>query len=200
MKRIISLALAVMVAISLSGCYTKERIDGATPPPSASAVPPQATVGLATEKPTPPPETEPEESPKLSAEPSQEPEEKPSAEPSEEPEEKPSAKPSKKPVQEPKEEITAGQRNALEAARSYLRYAAFSYQGLIEQLEYEGYTKEEAKYGADHCGADWKEQAVKCAKSYLSFSTFSRQELIRQLEFEGFTHEQAVYGVEKNGY
>ena len=188
MKRIISLALAVMVAISLSGCYTKERIDGAPPPPSASSVPPQATVGLATEKPTPPPETEPEESPKLSAK------------PSEEPEEKPSAKPSKKTVQEPKEEITAGQRNALEAARSYLHYAAFSYQGLIEQLEYEGYTKEEAKYGADHCGADWKEQAVKCAKSYLSFSTFSRQELIRQLEFEGFTHEQAVYGVEKNGY
>ena len=77
---------------------------------------------------------------------------------------------------------------------------AFSRSGLIKQLEYEGYTKEEATYAVDHCGADWKEQAAKSAASYLRTMSFSRDGLIKQLEYEGFTHEQAVYGVEQNGY
>lgn len=72
---------------------------------------------------------------------------------------------------------------------------AFSYEGLIEQLEYEGYSNSEAKYAADNCGADWYEQAVKCAENYLDVMSFSRSELIDQLEYEGFTHDQAVHGV-----
>ena len=95
---------------------------------------------------------------------------------------------------------TTGEKNALRAANNYLNFTAFSYNGLIDQLKFEGYTAEEAKYGADHCGADWMEQAVKSAESYLEYSAFSREGLIDQLEFEGFTHEQAVYGVEQNGY
>ena len=86
---------------------------------------------------------------------------------------------------------------ALKSAESYLRSSAFSYTGLIEQLEYEGFSNEDATYAADHCGADWKEQAVKSAESYLKYSSFSKSGLIDQLEFEGFTHEQAVYGVEQ---
>lgn len=77
---------------------------------------------------------------------------------------------------------------------------AFSKEGLIEQLEYEGYSYSEAKYAADNCGANWKEQAAKCAANYLSHMSFSRQGLIEQLEYEGFTHEQAVYGVTQAGY
>ena len=77
--------------------------------------------------------------------------------------------------------------------------SAFSYEGLIEQLEYEGFTPDEAEYGVDNCNANWKEQAVKKAASYLRSSSFSRSELIDQLEYEGFTYEQAVYGVEQNG-
>jgi len=96
--------------------------------------------------------------------------------------------------------LTMGQKNALKKADSYLSFSAFSYKGLVEQLEFEGFTSEEAKYAADNCGADWNEQAAKKAKSYLSFSSFSRDGLIEQLEFEGFTHEQAVYGVEAVGY
>jgi SOS response regulatory protein OraA/RecX len=96
--------------------------------------------------------------------------------------------------------VTMGQQNALEKAKSYLAYTAFSYKGLIEQLEFEGFTHDEAVYGVDNCDADWKEQATKKAKSYLDYSSFSRQGLIDQLEFEGFTHEEAVYGVEANGY
>lgn len=96
--------------------------------------------------------------------------------------------------------VTVGQQNALEKAKSYLAYTAFSYEGLIEQLEFEGFSHEEAVYGVDNCAADWKEQAAKKAKSYLDYSSFSRQGLIDQLEFEGFTYEEAVYGVEANGY
>lgn len=96
-------------------------------------------------------------------------------------------------------EPTVGEKNALKSAKSYLDFSAFSRSGLIKQLEFEGYTHDEAVYGVDNVGADWNEQAVKSAKSYLDFSSFSRSGLIKQLEFEGFTHEQAVYGVEQNG-
>ena len=94
---------------------------------------------------------------------------------------------------------TKAQENALKSAQSYLRFSAFSRNGLIKQLEYEGFTHEQAVYGVDNVGADWNEQAVKSAESYLKYSAFSRKGLIEQLEYEGFTHEQAVYGVDQNG-
>lgn len=95
---------------------------------------------------------------------------------------------------------TTGEKNALKTAQNYLDFMPFSYSGLIDQLEYEGYTHSEAVYGADNCGADWNKQAEKCAANYLAFMSFSRQELIEQLEYEGFTNSQAVHGVEANGY
>ena len=58
------------------------------------------------------------------------------------------------------------QRNALEKAKDYLDFSAFSYTGLIGQLEYEGFSTEDATFGADNCGADWNEQAAKKAQSY----------------------------------
>lgn len=105
-------------------------------------------------------------------------------------------------VEQPQETSapTIGQQNALKSAKQYLEISAFSYNGLVSQLEYEQYTHEEAVYAVDNCGADWNEQAVKSAKQYLDISAFSRDGLIEQLEYEGFTHEQAVYGVEQNGY
>lgn len=109
------------------------------------------------------------------------------------------------PIQQPSDSdssntLTTGQKNALSTAKSYLSCSAFSYQGLVSQLEYEKYSHEDAVYGADNCGADWNEQAAKSAASYLGSSAFSRDSLIEQLEYEGFTHEQAVYGVGANGY
>jgi hypothetical protein len=95
---------------------------------------------------------------------------------------------------------TIGEKNALSQALSYLRAMPFSYNGLIEQLEYEGYSHEEAVYGADNCGADWNEQAALKAQSYLDSMPFSREGLIEQLEYEGFTRAQAEYGVEAVGY
>lgn len=117
----------------------------------------------------------------------------------EKPAEKPTEKPTEKATEKPADSMTVSQKNALKSAESYLRYSSFSYTGLIEQLEYEKYSHEDAVYAVDHCGADWNEQAVKKAKSYLDYSSFSRDGLIEQLEYEGFTHEQAVYGVEQNG-
>lgn len=97
-------------------------------------------------------------------------------------------------------DMTMGQKNALQQAESYLSHMAFSYDGLVKQLEYEKYSREDAVYAVDHCGANWNEQAAKKAESYLSHMAFSRDSLIKQLEYEGFTHEQAIYGVEANGY
>ena len=95
---------------------------------------------------------------------------------------------------------TTGQKNALSTALQYLSVLSFSRSGLIDQLEYEGFTNEEAVYAVDNCGADWNEQASKCAKHYLELMPFSRQELVDQLLYEGFTQSQAEYGVSQNGY
>ncbi|MDD3818847.1 MAG: Ltp family lipoprotein [Actinomycetota bacterium] len=95
---------------------------------------------------------------------------------------------------------TLGEKNAALKAKDYLAYAPFSYSGLVEQLEFEGFTHEEAVYGVDRCGADWNEQAALKAKDYLDYSAFSRTELIAQLEFEGFTKQQAEYGAQAVGY
>lgn len=95
---------------------------------------------------------------------------------------------------------TFGQENALRSAKSYLSLTSFSWSGLVKQLEFEGYTHDEAVFAANSCGADWNEQAAKAAKSYLQITSFSRSGLIDQLEYEGFTHDQAVYGAVKAGY
>lgn len=89
-----------------------------------------------------------------------------------------------------------GNAGAKAKAESYLNSSAFSYTGLIHQLEYEGFSTDEATYGADNCGANWKEQALKKAKSYLNSSAFSYSGLQHQLEYEGFTEDEAQYGVD----
>jgi colicin import membrane protein len=90
---------------------------------------------------------------------------------------------------------TSDQRNARESAESYLRFSAFSRTGLIEQLEYEGYSFEDASYAVDAVEVDWFEQAVKSADSYLEYSSFSRDGLLDQLLYEGFTQAEAAFGV-----
>ena len=95
--------------------------------------------------------------------------------------------------------VSVSKQNALKRAQSYLRYSAFSRKRLIEQLEYENYSNEDATYAADNVGADWNAQALKKAQSYLNYSAFSRKKLIEQLEYEGFTSEQSNYGVNNVG-
>ena len=95
---------------------------------------------------------------------------------------------------------TIGQKNARESAESYLSFSAFSRQGLIEQLEFEEYSTEDAEYAVDAVGVDWNEQAAKSAEAYLEFSAFSKQGLIDQLVFEGYSKAEAEYGVKAVGY
>ena len=84
------------------------------------------------------------------------------------------------------------QLNALGTAENYLDFTSFSREGLIDQLEYEGYTTEDATWAVDNVGADWNEQALQSAKDYLDYTAFSYSGLIGQLEYEGFTTEQAT--------
>ena len=94
---------------------------------------------------------------------------------------------------------TVSESNARKSAESYLKYQAFSRKGLITQLEFEGFSNQDATYGTDSLNADWNEQAAKSAASYLEYQAFSRKGLITQLEFEGFTSAQAEYGVSTTG-
>ena len=89
-----------------------------------------------------------------------------------------------------------GRTEAYETAVSYLSFMPFSHDGLIEQLEFEHYSSEDAKWAADNCGADWDEQAIKMARSYVDLMPFSRNGLIDQLSYEKFTYEQAKLGAD----
>ena len=112
----------------------------------------------------------------------------------------PTSTPTSTPTSEPTPEVPLEYSNALSKAHDYLDFSSFSYTGLVEQLEFEGFSTEAATYAVDNCGADWNEQAAAKAQSYLDFSSFSRQGLVDQLIFEGFTAEQAEYGVTAVGY
>lgn len=94
---------------------------------------------------------------------------------------------------------TVSQRNARLKAARYLEYSAFSRSGLIDQLEFEGFSTADSTYGTDAIKANWAAQAARKAKQYLEYSPFSREGLIRQLEFEGFTTAEATYGVSQTG-
>ncbi len=96
-------------------------------------------------------------------------------------------------------ELTRAQENAIGQAEDYLDFGAFSRSGLIEQLEFEGYSKKDATFAVGYIKVDWNEQAAKKAEEYLDFQNFSRSGLIEQLEFEGFTTKQATYGVNQTG-
>lgn len=94
---------------------------------------------------------------------------------------------------------TVSQKSAIRKADLYLSTMPFSRESLIKQLEFEGFSTDDATYGVDALSVDWNEQASKKAKQYLDIMGYSRSGLIEQLEFEGFTSEQAEFGVTANG-
>lgn len=103
--------------------------------------------------------------------------------------------------EEPKKPtMTMSQQNALREAQDYLNYTAFSRKGLIEQLEFGGYSNADATFAVDSVNADWNQQAAIMAQDYLDYTSFSRQGLVDQLVFSGFTKEQAEHGVTQVGY
>lgn len=96
--------------------------------------------------------------------------------------------------------LTMGQQQAIDKANEYLRTFAFSRQGLIDQLVFEGFSTEDATFAVDHIAVDWNEQAAKKAQDYLDLTSFSRQGLKDQLIHDGFTEAQAEYAVQAVGY
>lgn len=96
-------------------------------------------------------------------------------------------------------EPTTGELNALDKAQSTLKVINYSYQGLVDFLEYNSFTHDEAVYAADNCGADWNEQALEKAKGTLDVINYSYTGLIDFLEFNDFTNEQAVYAADNCG-
>ena len=77
--------------------------------------------------------------------------------------------------------------------------SCLSQSGVAENLVNEGFTKEEADYAAENCGADWMANAASSTESHLSYEQLSREEMIAELKSEGFTPEHAVYGADQNG-
>ena len=88
---------------------------------------------------------------------------------------------------------TKRNREAVEEAKDTLDAGEYSYQGLIDQLIFERFTPAQAKYGADHCNANWNKQAVRSANAYLKDGMCSIRELTEYLEDEKFTEEQIQY-------
>lgn len=89
--------------------------------------------------------------------------------------------------------------SAVQTAKEYISYTAFSRDGLVEQLEFEGYSHFEAQRAVDSLNADWEEQALLKATDYLESTAFSYFGLVEQLEYEGFSHTEAVYGADHCG-
>ena len=94
---------------------------------------------------------------------------------------------------------TEAQQDAMADAVDYINQMAFSRDWLIAQLVSDGHETNDAAWAADHCGADWNEQAYKKAEEYLALTSFSHQDMVDQLLFEGFTADQAEYGAKKAG-
>lgn len=109
--------------------------------------------------------------------------------------------PTPSPTPEPSEpELTLSQEQAIGSAQDYLDFTGFSRSGLIDQLEFEGFSTEDATFAVDYLDVDWMDQAVISAQSYMdNVGGFSRSSLISQLEFEGFTKEQAEHGADEVG-
>jgi hypothetical protein len=101
--------------------------------------------------------------------------------------------------------LTNQQQNAARSARQYLSFAAFSRQGLIDQLSSSAgdqYAVQDATIAVDSLNVDWNAEAVQSAKEYLKISPFSCQGLIDQLDSsagEQFTVAQATYGAQQAG-
>jgi hypothetical protein len=81
--------------------------------------------------------------------------------------------------------------------------SGFSKRKLIDQLSSsagEGFSKADARWAANHVGANWYQEAVQSARDYLDMGGFSRQRLYDQLVSsygEHFTPAQATYAVDK---
>jgi hypothetical protein len=188
----IATALLVVVAMISSGTSSRTQDDIAATagerdrPSTSERVETKVSTTTTTEPPTTtaPPTTPPPPPPTTAAPPPPPPAPPPTAPPT---------------TADPFASESVSQRNARRSAAQYLEVSAFSRTGLIEQLEFEGFSNADATYGVDAQFADWNQQAAASAAQYLEVSAFSRSGLYDQLIFEGFTPSEAEYGVSTTG-
>ncbi|MGC5222939.1 Ltp family lipoprotein [Micromonospora sp. DT81.3] len=96
--------------------------------------------------------------------------------------------------------LTLAQQNAVERARGYLDMMGFSRSDLIGQLEYEGFTVEDATLAVDRLAPDWNAEAVEAARGFLDVSSFTRDTLLDALLYRGFSQSEAEAGLAAVGY
>lgn len=94
---------------------------------------------------------------------------------------------------------TENQQKALDKANEYVDTLPLSREGLIKQLEYDGYTTDVATYAADNCSANWNKEAKEMAEQYMDSTTYTYKDMVQQLETEGFTKDQAKFGAKAVG-
>src|SRR5690606_33292321 len=79
--------------------------------------------------------------------------------------EEPKAEPKPAPEAEPEEpSLTVAQEQAIISADSYLFLGGFSRTGLIAQLEFEGFSTEDAAFAVDYLDPNWNQQAIMSAQ------------------------------------
>ena len=97
---------------------------------------------------------------------------------------------------------------AIRQAKSYLETMSYDRDELIDQLEYDKFTQEEALYGSAVAIGDSVElpamsetmTAEEAVKNYLQYFPMSRQGLIDQLStIDGYSVEEATAGVDASG-
>ena len=94
---------------------------------------------------------------------------------------------------------TENQQKALDKANEYVDTLPLSHDGLIKQLEYDGYTTDVATYAADNCSVNWNKEAKEMAEQYMDSTTYTYKDMVQQLEAEGFTKKQAKFGAKAVG-
>lgn len=98
-------------------------------------------------------------------------------------------------------ELTLSQKNALKKESDMLTWMYPSYEYSIYWLTtFEGFSEEDAVFAADHCGADWNEQAALCAKQQMDLMGASRDGLVQHLRMYKFNNEQIEYALAAVGY
>lgn len=101
----------------------------------------------------------------------------------------------------PKATLSVQQQQAIRSAQNYLDTMGFSKTGLVKQLEFEHFSRDEAKaaIAALDPKPNWKDEAAQAAQNYLDTMGMSRAGLIEQLRFDGFTKSQAEHGADEVG-
>ena len=98
-----------------------------------------------------------------------------------------------------KPSMTKSQEQAIGSAEDYLNSSHFSKKGLIEQLEYEEFSKKDAKFAVAHIKVNWNKQAAGSAEDYLDSSSLLPLRPGRPIDVRGLHTSQAEYGVAEAG-